>query len=903
MQSQLRQSAARGPVPEAQLIESSAERDGDGSSAGALLLVEHDFAVDGKRDVAGAFGREGVGVGEFDIEQSVERGGERAGDESGGDTVAGLDGQGGQPRDAGVVVRAGTGGDDQSGLEILTGRPHPHAGDRSSGGVEAQRGEVCGAVDDVDRVLDLTGDRGALCGGDVVVDPHLHAGLHVGKDQEYGSSIARELHAGDLDPVSSLGPVTDLVVARSVRGGSAVVPALDAVAAGVGGLFLVEWPGEADHQSGGHRRETFGEVQRFAGGPDPVQPARAGLVARPSEQPADVQLAIVGMKTAAVDAGGQLGQRQPGDAPLVNLTDPLVDDPPDAAGAVREAQQRAPGQGPVVAVDPDRGTRAAVRLLVNPAQGRVVAGVLLARHIRHHVAVEAAGADPVDPVHRRPVTFLVGRDEAAVVVERQAVGGTEPVGQDLAGRAVGRNADDRTVLRNHRRQRVTGSLHIVEVALLVGLQVHGELVEVLGDLGVVVEVLVEVGFTVVVQVDQASDLVAAEHVDPVVDDFQAQRLKQPGGDPLPGQLAGCFARVERLAESRDDPDVTLPGADGCPRGVAEVVEASQPHPAPPRVVRRQSDLVDGQGTPGIPAIHLRSDRLLPLRGATGGRVVPGGASRCLAQGRGGGEGGLARAPPGPDRDPLRGPGRGDLQSQRFAGGQPPGVARAQHDGCDDRLGLPVDGGRWPGRSTRPDADLGLSVELQGQPLVPGNEPATAVGAGISAADHVAHRAGYLSAPGSLLVKTPACNSGGLDLLITRQLQDLGVGQRAVEELDLVESALQRSHEVGGGVAQPDDVFGVVGRLQGLGTVGFAVEEQPCSAGLVRVGDRDMVPLAVVDRPLPGDHTDPADIKAQPASPDKKRLTLGDPGAAECRLAENRSLCRAGADPGRDREVA
>ena len=246
------------------------------------------------------------------------------------------------------------------------------------------------------------------------------------------------------------------------------------------------------------------------------------------------------MKTAAVDAGGQLGQRQPGDAALVNPADPLVDDPPDAAGAVREAQQRAAGQRPFVAVDPDRGTWAAVGLLVDPAQRRVVAGVLLVRHVRHHVAVEPAGPDPVDPVHRRPVTFLVGRYEAAIVVERQAIGGAEPVGHDLAGRAVGRNADDRTVLRNHRGQRVPGALHVVEVAPLVGLQVHGELVEVLGDLRVVVEVLVEVGLTVVVQVDQVSDLVAAEHIDPVVDNLQAQRLKQPGGDPLPGQLADRF---------------------------------------------------------------------------------------------------------------------------------------------------------------------------------------------------------------------------------------------------------------------------------------------------------------------------------------------------------------------------
>ena len=235
-----------------QLVETRVERDGDRSAAGAVALFEHDIAVDGECDVAGALGRECVGVGQFDIEQSVERGGERSGSEPGRDTVAGLDGQCGQPRDTGVLVRAGARGEDQSGREILARRTGPHAGDRSPGGVEAERSEVSGTVDDVDRVFDLAADRRALGGGDVVVDPHLHTGLHVGKAQEHRSTISGELHAGDLDSVTTLRPVTDLVVTRPVRGGPAVVPSLDAVSAGVGGLFLVEWPGEPDHQSAGH---------------------------------------------------------------------------------------------------------------------------------------------------------------------------------------------------------------------------------------------------------------------------------------------------------------------------------------------------------------------------------------------------------------------------------------------------------------------------------------------------------------------------------------------------------------------------------------------------------------------------------------------------------------------------
>ena len=58
------------------------------------------------------------------------------------------------------------------------------------------------------------------------------------------------------------------------------------------------------------------------------------------------------------------------------------------------------------------------------------------------------------------------------------------------------------MVRNQGGQTVARCLGVIEVALGVGLQVHREFVEVLGDLMIAVEILIEVRFTVSVQVAQ-----------------------------------------------------------------------------------------------------------------------------------------------------------------------------------------------------------------------------------------------------------------------------------------------------------------------------------------------------------------------------------------------------------------
>ena len=84
------------------------------------------------------------------------------------------------------------------------------------------------------------------------------------------------------------------------------------------------------------------------------------------------------------------------------------------------------------------------------------------------------------------------------------------------------------------RQGMAATLGVVEVAFRVGLQSHGELMEVLGYLVVVVEALVVVHLAVTVQIVQTYNLITATDVDASLAQFQTKRLEQACGDALPG---------------------------------------------------------------------------------------------------------------------------------------------------------------------------------------------------------------------------------------------------------------------------------------------------------------------------------------------------------------------------------
>src|SRR5205823_1008795 len=126
---------------------------------------------------------------------------------------------------------------------------------------------------------------------------------------------------------------------------------------------------------------------------------------------------------------------------------------------------------------------------------------------------KAAGlGDQVDAVGGRPEAFLIGGGDLAVGSDADAVGGAEAVGDYFRLRAVTGDFEQRAMLGNDGVERVAGGLGVVKIALSVGLQTHGEFVEMLGHLCVIVDALIEVDFAVAVEIMKAGELVAAEDV-------------------------------------------------------------------------------------------------------------------------------------------------------------------------------------------------------------------------------------------------------------------------------------------------------------------------------------------------------------------------------------------------------
>ena len=178
-----------------------------------------------------------------------------------------------------------------------------------------------------------------------------------------------------------------------------------------------------------------------------------------------------------------------------------------------------------------------------------------------------------------------------------------------------------------------------------------------------------------------------------------------------------------------------------------------------------------------------------------------------------------------------------MGASEIGGGGAPG------DGGHDRLLAPIDLGR-PGLATRPDADLGLAVEGESQAPMSGHQSSTPVRAREIVSIEIGDLGWHTSVGWSILVERPAGRPSPGDLLVFRQGGDISPGQCPAKELDLVQRSLERRHEVCGGVSETNDVALVVGRFQGLGPVGAAIEVQPCLTRLVRMRDRDMVPFPI-----------------------------------------------------------
>ena len=117
------------------------------------------------------------------------------------------------------------------------------------------------------------------------------------------------------------------------------------------------------------------------------------------------------------------------------------------------------------------------------------------------------------------MAFLIGDDPGAVRVEANSVGGAESTRDDLGGRAIRADAEERAVVGDDGLPCMAGRLGVVEGPFRIGLQAHRKFVEVFGDLVIVVEGFHVIDFLVAIQVVEAGELVPAGDVDGVIDNF------------------------------------------------------------------------------------------------------------------------------------------------------------------------------------------------------------------------------------------------------------------------------------------------------------------------------------------------------------------------------------------------
>lgn len=79
--------------------------------------------------------------------------------------------------------------------------------------------------------------------------------------------------------------------------------------------------------------------------------------------------------------------------------------------------------------------------------------------------------------------------------------------------------------------------------------------------GIIVEVLVEVGLAISVEINESGNLVATNHVDLVINNFQTEWLIQACSHALPDKFIQVFV------QTGDRPHVTTPDGNGCTRTI------------------------------------------------------------------------------------------------------------------------------------------------------------------------------------------------------------------------------------------------------------------------------------------------------------------------------------------------
>ena len=284
-----------------------------------------------------------------------------------------------------------------------------------------------------------------------------------------------------------------------------------------------------------------------------------------------------------------------------------------AAGAIAEIQERSAQRTPGSLWHPHEFRRTAILLVGDPNHGRFHGRVSGVGHTRvaEHVAVEAPHLHPIDPVFRSPKTFLIGHEKTAVRIETHSVGGPETGCQDIRLETIGPHPEQCSVVRHHRIQGVATGLGIIQVARLIGLQTHGEFVEVLGDLVVVVEIADEIDLPVAVQILDSSDLIAAGDEEILTAIFDSQWLEQTAHNSFPPQGGRC-----RIRQAFHTPNIPVPSAHHGGAAIGSEIEATRAHPTVPRVLHRQRKVVGNERALGFPRLRPGLDFFVPPLRAT-----------------------------------------------------------------------------------------------------------------------------------------------------------------------------------------------------------------------------------------------------------------------------------------------
>ena len=141
---------------------------------------------------------------------------------------------------------------------------------------------------------------------------------------------------------------------------------------------------------------------------------------------------------------------------------------------------------------------------------------------------------------------------------------------------------------------MTAGLGIIQVARLIGLQTHGEFVEVLGDLVVVVEIADEIHLSVAVEILEPRDLIAARDEKILASIFDPQWLEQTAHNSFPPQ-----GRRGRIRQAFHPPDIPVPRAHHGGTAIGREIKAPRAHPTLPRVLHRQREVVGNKRAIGF----------------------------------------------------------------------------------------------------------------------------------------------------------------------------------------------------------------------------------------------------------------------------------------------------------------